>query len=283
MLNHRSNERGTASGSPAARPQCPICARSRKERFRALLLNKYDVCYLYCESCGLLQTEQPYWLEEAYGKAIADSDTGLVSRNLDLSKRLSALLYFCFDRQAPYLEYAGGYGLLTRLLRDQGFDFYWHDPYCKNIFARGFEWDPVKGTAGAVTAFEVIEHVWNPAEFIANALSQAHTKTIIFSTVLYKDEPPLPQDWWYYSLSTGQHISFYRRETLVILADKLGLRLYSNGSFHVMTALRLNPIAVRLCSGRFASVANNYVRRRMTPKTVDDHERISRQIGRDVS
>ena len=154
-------ERGRAlhmiSGSKApAEIACPICANKRNELFQARLLHKYDVRYFLCKSCGLLQTEPAYWLDEAYSSAIADTDTGIVSRNQEIANKLASLLYFCFDPKAQYLESAGGYGLLTRMMRDWGFDFRWHDPYCENVFARGFEWDPTRGSAsgGAVTAFQ---------------------------------------------------------------------------------------------------------------------------------
>jgi Methyltransferase domain len=266
---------------PATPGHCPICTGSRRERFQARLLGKYNVCYFYCDSCGLLQTEEPYWLDEAYSIAIADTDTGLVSRNLDLADRVACLLYFCFDPGARYLEFAGGYGLLTRLLRDKGFDFYWHDPYCQNVFARGFEWDPLKGTSSchAVTAFEVIEHVWDPAAFIRNALEVAHAKTIIFSTLLYEGEPPSPEEWWYYSLSTGQHISFFRRETLLTLANKLGLHFHSHGSFQVMTAEKVHPVAFRWCTSRLARLAGTYMAFQMRSKTFDDHRIIVDRRG----
>ncbi|MDM9385348.1 hypothetical protein QUB80_32355 [Chlorogloeopsis sp. ULAP01] len=38
--------------------------------------------YYFCEESGLLKTEKPYWLDEAYQEAIADTDTGLVRRNI---------------------------------------------------------------------------------------------------------------------------------------------------------------------------------------------------------
>jgi hypothetical protein len=251
---------------------CPICANKRQEVFQARLLHKYDVRYFLCDSCGLLQTEPAYWLDEAYGSAIADTDTGLVSRNLEISTKLSCLFYFCFDPKAQYLESAGGYGLLTRIMRDWGFDFRWHDPYCENIFARGFQWDSARGTAssGAVTAFEVLEHVMDPVAFIQNALAFGKTKTIVFSTLLYEDRPPLPDQWWYYSLSTGQHISFFRRGTLEILARKLGLRYYTHGILHVFTERALSDSLFQLCTSRFAGLLSKYVRRQLTSKTFDD-------------
>jgi Methyltransferase domain len=257
-------------------PDCPICSGQRRELFQARLLNKYQVRYFFCDACGLLQTEEPFWRDEAYGRVIADADTGLVSRNLDIARSLANLLYFCFDAKARYLEFAGGYGLLTRLMRDRGFDFRWYDPYCENMFARGFEWDQVKGeSAGAVTVFEVIEHVLDPAELIRSALAQAKATTVIFSTLLYEGEPPLPETWWYYSLATGQHVSFFRRGTLMMLADKLGLRLYTNGWFHVLTAQRLDRTAFRLCTGRLARLISAYVQRRMPSKTLEDHQQIA--------
>ncbi len=265
-----------AAGTRSSLPACPICSGIRRERFTARLLHKYDVRYFFCDSCGLLQTEEPYWLDEAYGRAIADADTGLVSRNLDIAARLASLLYFCFERNGRFLEFAGGYGLLTRLMRDRGFDFYWHDTYCENIFARGFEWNGLQESrpAAAVTAFEVIEHVWDPAEMVRSALAKANSKTLILSTLPYEGEPPRPEDWWYYSLATGQHISFFRRETLRRLAQKLGLQFYTAGSFQIMTSERISPTAFRLCTGRLAKWADRYVQGRMASRTFADHQKI---------
>src|SRR5215831_8216569 len=82
--------------------ECPICSGSRRELFQAKLLKKYEVHYFLCGTCGLIQTEQPYWLDEAYSSAIADADTGLVSRNLEIAEKLAGLLYFCLDPNAQY-------------------------------------------------------------------------------------------------------------------------------------------------------------------------------------
>ena len=94
-------------------------------------------------------------VEEAYSNAIADADTGLVARNISISKRLACILFAFNDKQAKYLDIGGGYGLLTRLMRDIGFDFYWSDPYCENILAKGFE-SSNNNPISAITAFEVL-------------------------------------------------------------------------------------------------------------------------------
>ncbi len=42
---------------------------------------KYEVQYYRCPECYFAQTEDPYWLDEAYQNALNLSDTGLLFRN----------------------------------------------------------------------------------------------------------------------------------------------------------------------------------------------------------
>ena len=157
---------------------CKICNSNAKQVFNSKILKKYDVKYFKCDNCGYLFTEQPYWLDEAYSRSINLSDTGLLDRNIYFSKVLSVLIYFCFNKNGLFLDYAGGYGVFTRLMRDIGFNFYWHDPYTQNLFANGFEKD-IKPDSKfeLITAFEVFEHLVSPKEEIEKMLS--------YSTVSY--------------------------------------------------------------------------------------------------
>lgn len=258
---------------------CPVCPGNLRDVFRATLLSRHDVQYRHCDGCGLLQTEAPYWLEEAYSSAIADADTGLVARNLRLAPRLAALLYFWLEPDALYLDVAGGYGLLTRLMRDSGFDYRWTDPYCENVLARGFEGNAGAGPYAALTAFEVLEHVHDPVEFVSDALARYGADTLICSTVLYVDDVP-PRDWWYYAFPTGQHITFYRHRTLATIAERLGLHFASVHGIHIFTKRRPGSAALtRLLTGRLAPVLAWYVRARLGSRTGSDHERM---LGRDV-
>ena len=84
--------------------------------FTAKLLNQYDVKYYRCNQTGFIQTEDPYWLNEAYSSAITKLDVGLVYRNVELSDRVSKILVKYFNPNGTFLDYAGGYGLLTRLM-----------------------------------------------------------------------------------------------------------------------------------------------------------------------
>ena len=40
--------------------------------FRGLVLRKHDIAYHRRDECDFIQTEEPYWLDEAYSSAISD-------------------------------------------------------------------------------------------------------------------------------------------------------------------------------------------------------------------
>lgn len=262
---------------------CPICGGAFNFQFTAEILNRHRVKYFQCEECGLLQTEKPYWLDEAYDEAIAKTDTGLFRRNLSISMRLASLLYFLIDRKGKYVDAAGGHGLLTRMMRDIGFDFYWSDKHGANLLARGFEAGETAPPFTAVTAFEVMEHVHDPLSFVRDLLNQHQTRTIIFSTTLFDGAPPQPGQWWYYALETGQHISFFQRRTLQAIADALDLRLLSHGWMHMLTDRATHPIAFSLLSGKLGIALSYYVKINMSTRTTSDHKLLTDrgQISRD--
>lgn len=105
---------------------------------RIQILRRYDIRYFMCESCGLVQTEEPYWLDEAYSEAIAPSDVGIVSRNVSLVPITSLVIRAFFSSSGRFVDYGAGTGLLVRSMRDRGYDFHYLDAYAQNLFARGF-------------------------------------------------------------------------------------------------------------------------------------------------
>ncbi|MGF0333545.1 class I SAM-dependent methyltransferase [Ectopseudomonas toyotomiensis] len=263
--------------------KCSICQGQMVHVFSAILLGKYNADYRVCQSCGYLKVHEPYWLNEAYSSAIADADTGLVARNVLISEKLSSLLFWGMAERGRgrYLDSAGGYGMLTRLMRDYGFDFYWSDKYCKNFLARGFEYEAGAGRCLAVTAMEVLEHVTDPVGYVEETLRYASADTLIFSTELYDGAPPNPDEWWYYSLPTGQHIGFFQLRTLQVLADKLGLNFYSANGIHIFTRRNLRKKWLRIVtSSYFAKATAPLLRRLMKSKTMDDHCKILSSVSR---
>jgi len=222
-----------------------------------------------------VQTESPYWLQEAYREPINLPDTGILDRNLRFARLTAPLLFTHFDRHGRYLDYAGGYGIFTRLMRDVGFDYYWHDPFTTNLLARGFEYRSDMAPLEALTAFETFEHFEHPAAEIEKMLSLS--RTIIFSTLLLPDPIPGPEEWWYYGVEHGQHIALYSLQTLKLVASRNALNLLTNGTdFHMLTDHRVSPFFFRHLAllskrGLFALVKS-----RMRSRMVDDRDSLVR-------
>lgn len=246
--------------------------------FKAKILNKHEVSYFYCSNCAFLQTQEPFWLKEAYISPINLVDTGLLARNIYFSRIVSSILYYVFDGGGKYLDYAGGYGVFVRLMRDAGFDYYWHDPFSQNIFARGFEYDFTSMKISAVTSFESFEHFVEPIAEIEKMLGVSNN--IFFSTQLLPDPVPAPCGWWYYGLEHGQHVSFYSIRTLEYIAKKYGLNFYTNFSdFHFYTKKPLNSFFIKILI-RFSRYIFDYiVKKRMKSLTGIDSLYLAGRYG----
>lgn len=219
-----------------------ITGGKTKVLFTAKILGKYDVCYYKCVETGFIQTEEPYWLEEAYSSAITKLDIGLPFRNELIRDKLVKILPKHFKTDAKYLDYAGGYGLLTRFMRDKGFNFYHTDKYCKNLFSEYFDLSdlPQNTKFEVVTAFEVFEHLANPLAEI-EVLNQ-YSDNILFSTELQPNNSiNSVDDWWYFIPETGQHLALYSLKSLQFIADKLGYNFYTDEKeLHLFTKTKLS-------------------------------------------
>lgn len=230
---------------------CHLCGAETQVIFTATLVKKYEAPYHYCSKCDHVFINDPTWLVEAYSEATMQQDTDVAVRNILTALRLAAINYLALgDRgQAKYVDVAGGYGLLTRLMRDLGFDCYWSDRYAKNLFARGFNYEPLQGACLAISAIEVLEHTTNPLEFIQHNLELSRSGIFIFTTEVFPDnQPPTPSHWGYYSLDTGQHIAFFSRQGLARLAKRLDMHYYPLGRIHVFSKKPLPSWRLKLAS-----------------------------------
>jgi len=254
--------------------QCKICNSESKEFFSAKVLNKHKIKYYFCPTCNFLQTEEPYWLDEAYKSAIGIADTGIQKRNQLFANRSSAIISFFFNPIKKFLDYAGGYGIFVRMMRDKGFDFYWDDPYADNLFAKGFEHNE-QNNYELVTAFECFEHFTNPLEQIEKILKIS--ENIIFSTRTFSGDPPKPDEWWYYSLDSGQHISFYSITTLKYLAEKFKLHLNSdNKAFHMLSKQKINSLWFKTILKMSDVGLSRIFSLKLKSKSETDHEILSK-------
>jgi hypothetical protein len=262
---------------------CNICGTEQTPIFTGLILHKYTIQYFQCPKCGFISTEKPHWLEEAYSDAIADSDTGYAYRNLDFAKRVSRILKQNFKKDATFLDYGAGYGLFVRLMRDNGFNFHYYDLYCNNIFAKGLEL-PSNHSVDAYTALEVFEHLEDPTTELETMLK--HTDTIIFSTVLRKEDYTNINQWWYFTPETGQHIAIFTKESLAELAKKFNLNLYTNNKdIHILTKRRIS-----WCSMKFdllLSVIHQKIEKLMYRKRTSllqiDYQEVKRMLSESSS
>lgn len=256
---------------------CRICQQNAPSFAQAVVLRRHAVNYFRCSGCGFIQTQEPTWLDEAYSDAIATGDIGLVGRNLFLAGITHSVIATCLNPGGRFLDFGGGYGLFVRLMRDLGFDFRWDDPFCENLFARGFE--AGRGEKfDLVTAFEVFEHLPNPVEGVEAMAARADA--IFFSTELQPPGPPTPGEWWYYALESGQHVAFYTRKALEQLGAQFGMRLFTNGrNLHLLTKNPVSPFWFRLaCSGRLSPLINALRKRKSL--LASDHAAVLESLRR---
>jgi len=247
-----------------------------RDHHEATLLGRHRVAYFECTGCGFLRTEDPYWLAEAYSSAISALDTGAVARNIDCARDLSRLIPMLFGRDGHFLDFAGGHGVMTRLMRDYGLDYYWSDEYAVNHYAQGFDWGPSLVPAVAVTAVEVLEHVTDPVSLVAEVLEVSSTENVLFTTLLRPRR--FDSDWWYLATDSGQHVGFHTRESLRALASRVGLTYQGIGRWHLLTATPLSAPRVAAAIVAMAPGVVPRLARARRSLAQPDHTRISRDL-----
>tara|TARA_X000000368_G_scaffold47187_1_gene33729 strand:- start:368 stop:1108 length:741 start_codon:yes stop_codon:yes gene_type:complete len=208
---------------------CLLCnSNDGQIKFDLVFLDKYKRSCIQT-NCGSLYVENVDWLDEAYQNNI---DPGLVQRVLDnksLIYGLSKLLNI-----EKLLDYGGGSGLLTRLLRDYSINSYSSDKYVKNIFSNEYNFLENK-FYDFINLAEIIEHFDDPlSEF--NKILKYKPKHLLISTELYNNQN---KDWWYFALDEGQHIYFYSKECLENFFNEKGYKsiIKSNYQFFYNTKL----------------------------------------------
>lgn len=239
--------------------QCKICNSEAKPFATSTILRKYTGSYFRCPQCGFVFISDPIWLSEAYSSALAKADVGAIKRNALTANVTCCVLRLLRPKSKSFLDFGGGHGTFVRMMRDFGFDFHWTDAIAENLYARGFEQEQGR-KYDLVTSFEVLEHLVNPLEEIGRMMEIADD--VLVSTEVISDPPPLPGEWWYYAVSTGQHISFYSKKTLQTIAKKFNRHVVSVGGIHLFSKSQVSALAFALIAQpRLAKFTKEFTRR----------------------
>jgi glycosyltransferase involved in cell wall biosynthesis len=226
---------------PLAPMPCRLCGGATQLAFRQLVMGQHTVGYWRCDQCGSLQTEAPYWMEQAYSRDAERYDTGKASRTLANFLLLPRLLEILQVSKADVaVDFGGGTGLFGRLMRDAGFNFFTHDKFGSSEFMGSYAWNALDRPCRLITLFEVAEHFVNPAEEWQRLLA-CDPQWILGSTELFAGQG---RDWPYLSPESGQHVFFYSHAALTMMARQAGRYYYDLGMYFLITRQPLEVAAI---------------------------------------
>lgn len=230
---------------------CPVCAVP-SHPYAVVDLNKscaemwgvvlsptgIRVPYHRCHECGFcFSAKVAKWsLDQFEDRIYNDQYVQVDPDYVEVRPRNNAGLIqsmFGESRQTiTHLDYGGGNGLLSSLLRAQGWRSASYDPFVDRQADVA-----TLGKHDLVTAFEVFEHAPDPGALMADICSLLSADGIVLFSTLLSDGHITPEGslaWWYASPRNG-HISLYSRKSLGILAAKSGFELGSfNDGLHCM-------------------------------------------------
>jgi hypothetical protein len=232
--------------SESTNQTCPNCmGRHVQLKYLVAVTRKHFRASLcHCLECDFLFLANPTWLEYAYSVEFL-GDTGYVKRNLDMSRKLRLLFRtyraFAFHTVGPACDLGTGVGLLPRMMRDRGYNFYGYDPFSNTQLISPFLSDATISRFKILTAFEVIEHVPSLPDFFRRYLKGK--EVFVFSTIL-RDQQVVPtKDWWYYAFKNGQHISFHSalsvRNALALSGHRDYFFISYKRTLHIVTQSKL--------------------------------------------
>jgi hypothetical protein len=272
--------------NPPDRDICRLCGVTAKLVSTQQVLSRYKVGYYQCPQCDLIQTQRPFWLDEAYHSALSDFDTGAVARDrLCTQITLSLTWLLGVGADSPCVDFGGGHGALARGMRDHGYDFRWHDKYAKNMFARGFEGNPQQSQK-LLTCFEVWEHLPDAGADLESFFQPAHDSVLV-ATFLHRGHR---ENWWYYCPEAGQHVAFFSYRTMAFVAKRFGYErivgqrytlFYKPGilrGWRQALAGRILRAAGANCNSR-AALLSLLLRPRLPSRTWDDHVELMKQYA----
>jgi len=223
-------------------PRCPVCRKPTvplgavdfnrncgESRGIRLPAAGRQVAYVICRGCGFaFAPEFAAWTADDFARDIYNDGYATVDPDhREVRPRANAeTLVGMFPgdaRPVRHLDYGGGAGRMSEILRAAGWDSACHDPF----FAGGTS-EPA-GTYDLITCFEVFEHVTDPRALAARLDALLAPDGLMLVSTLVSDgqiAPGKPLTWWYAAPRNG-HVSLHSRESLDRLASRQGWRFAS--------------------------------------------------------
>ena len=223
---------------------CPLCSGAAEyydvvdfnktcEENKGIFLKKAGVpiYYALCEKCQFCYApDMILWTPEQFKAHVYNDDYLIVDSEYEeiRPKHNFALLsskFGQFKNDFSHLDYGGGNGNLSSLLKTDGFDSTSYDVFVDQFaaVALGRQFD-------LITAFEVFEHHPDPNRLIKE-LSELLTPNgiILFSTILSDGNiTPKKRLNWFYASPRNGHISLFAKSSLELLARKFEFKLASD-------------------------------------------------------
>jgi len=184
--------------------------------------------------CESLETEQPYWVDEAYADKSNLLDVGRVQRTQLVAMLVAHILGgLDLSSKGPCLDWGGAEGLLCRMLRDRGFPFLTYDRYADATLTPAYKIeDPASITPVALTSVEVLEHLPEPLEELSE-MFRNKPRVALVTTELYNGEGV---DWTYLAPINGRHVFFYTERAMHWIAARFGYRYFRFPFLHVFAS-----------------------------------------------
>ncbi len=233
------------------RETCPVCLHS-SSLYGEVDFNKscielegkflppagISVAFYRCPSCGfcfapdIAKWSHAQFAEHIYNDSYALVDPDCVeSRPHANAENLSRWL----GKDAvnlSHLDYGGGNGLLSKRLREKGWNSESFDPFAKDGVQIGGE-----GGFDLITAYEVFEHAPDPQRLMADLSRLLKPDGVVLFSTLISDgalREGGSLSWWYASPRNG-HISLFSRQSLGVLAASNGFSYSSfSDGFHCL-------------------------------------------------
>lgn len=228
---------------------CPVCDSAstafdvvdfnkscEEMRGKFLPLSGIPIYYYRCSACQFcFAPEFSSWQTEDYANHIYNEDYILVDPEyVDIRPQANAQgmisMLGAQKGQFRHLDYGGGSGLMSKLLRQEGWNSSSYDPFVNDDI------DPASlGQFDLITAYEVFEHVPDVRPLIQRLSNLLAPQGIILFSTMTSDESIVPGQrlsWWYAAPRNG-HISLFSKRSLVLLGEREHFKFGSFSSgFH---------------------------------------------------